>query len=106
MRGREPRVLSWRLRNQERAYAGGNVCRRVRACMRALVRVFPPSGSSSRSLAGYIQRARLPSYRAATLAFVDSAKCPWIFPGLPMPADQPDIGGVVRASGSSSRADR
>lgn len=39
----------------------------------------------------YTERARLPSYRAATLAFVDSAKCPWIFPGLPMPADQPDI---------------
>lgn len=79
--------------------------RRGEAC----VPVFPSSpvfGSSSRSLAGYIQRARLPSYRAATLAFVDSAKCPWIFPGLPMPADQPDISGVVRASGSSSRADR
>lgn len=84
-----------RLRNQDRAYE--NVCR---------MRVFPPSGSSSRSLTGYIQRARLPSYQAATLAFVDSAKCPWIFPGLPMPADQPDITGVVRASGSSSRVDR
>lgn len=26
-------------------------------------------------------------YRAATLAFVDSVKCSWVYPGPPMPAD-------------------
>lgn len=74
-----------------------------------------PSGSS-RSPAGYIyiytEGTSLPlpppPYQAATLAFVDSAKCPWIFPGLPMPADQPDIGRVVRCKRNvpPSRGDR
>lgn len=87
--------LSLSLRSRKIEKSGARIRERVpRACERP-----PPLPSgSSRSLAGYIQRARLPSssYQAATLAFVDSAKCPWIFPGLPMPADQPDIDRVVR----------
>lgn len=90
--------LSLSLRSRKIEKSGACIGECVpRACVRPPPPPLLPSGSS-RSLAGYIQRARLPSssYQAATLAFVDSAKCPWIFPGLPMPADQPDIGRVVR----------